>query len=91
MAGEKVRNMDYFYLELEELATNIEKVLAADRYGLESYRAWSLSLSELRGLLLELIKTKNGKKLEPLLNRYLELEGKIKEMRNDLSLPNRMR
>lgn len=70
--------------DLEALGADIEKLLAVHGHALESYRMGSRLLSEIRGLIFELIRTKSGKKLLPLLNRYLELEGKVKELRNDL-------
>ncbi len=79
------KQIEDLYKDLEVLAAEIEKSLAVHGSGLESYRIGSQLLSELRGLMFELTQTKSGKKLLPLLNRYLELEGKVKEIRNDLS------
>ena len=80
----KQEQPDDLYKDLEALAVDIEKSLAVHGNDLESYRKGSQLLSELRGLMSELTLTAQGKNIFPLLKRYLELEGKIKEMRNDL-------
>ena len=73
------------YEDLEALAEDVEKALGARSRNLDSCGAWAQLLSELRGLIRELSLTQNEEKLSSLLSRYLELEGKVKEIRNDLS------
>ncbi len=72
------------YTDLEILAEEIEKTLTTNGDDLEFYRTCPQLLSELRSLMSELMQTKSGNKLSQLLYRFLELEGKVKEMRNDL-------
>ncbi len=88
---EKIKQGRYedLYTILEVLAADTEKTLSAHGCTLQSCRTLSQSLSEIRSTILELIQTKSEKKLMPLFKRYLELEGKVKEMRNDLSSPTR--
>jgi hypothetical protein len=75
------------YKDLEVLAIDIEKLVVARGSDLEFYNVCAQLLAELRSLMSELTRAKSGKTLLPLLSRYHELEGKVKEMRNDLSSP----
>ena len=88
MDGIRQKQTEDLYKNLQLLAINIDKSLAAHRYDLEYYSKCAGLLSEIRCLMSELTKTKMGNNFLPLLNRYIELEGKAKEMRNDLSLRN---
>lgn len=90
-SAEKIMQLsnEELYRVLEGLAADTERALATHRCTLESYHMLSESLSELCRALVKVMQTKIGKNLMPLLDRYRDLEGRVKEMRNDLSARSR--
>ncbi len=71
---------------LGELANESDRIISSRIYTVQQYQVLSDGISKIGELLhvLSSIKAAKTEKLMPLIDRYLDLEGMIKEIRNDV-------
>jgi hypothetical protein len=89
-AIENITSLDDLYGALTGLARTVERIVGSHRLSVDQLQAFAEQLAHVRHLIGVMAK----QKLRPDADReilavYTELEGRIKELRNDLSVPSR--
>ena len=82
----QAKDLDEVCRALDVLATKTSEKIESGPLALESARAMALDVARIRSLLQELERAKADacKAERDLAGKYADLEGKIKEIRNDL-------
>jgi hypothetical protein len=86
-AIENIKNIDDIYEPLGMLVREIERIIGSERVALGQVQEMAGYLTQIRNLVSETVKAECRPDLGGnLLAAYLELEGRVKELRNDLSV-----
>jgi len=86
-AIENIRSVDDIYDVLGFLARETDRVIGSTRISLEQVQELAGGLAQIRHLFSEISKAKSHSASgRDLMAVYLELEGRVKELRNDLSV-----
>jgi hypothetical protein len=86
-AIENIKNIDDIYEPLGMLVREIERIIGSERVALGQVQEMAGYLTQIRNLVSETVKAECRPDLGGnLLAAYLELEGRVKEVRNDLSV-----
>ena len=89
-AIENIKSLDDLYGALTSLAMKVDHVVSSHRLSVDQLQEFAKHLAKLRHLLGVMAKEKFRPDVDRgILAVYLEMEGRIKELRNDLSATSR--